>query len=288
MTESLRSDATAKSADVSDRDREARVEELLVSGLDHYFSGQYERAINVWTRVLFLDRGHARARAYIERARCAVSERQREAEELIHFGAAAFARGEAQAARRLLLSAVERGAATEEALALLARIDRLEAAGVQQVGRTDRRVDTGRRFPSVGTAVEAGRSRFVWIGAGAALGVAAGALAIAVLATRGQDWLPIGGGVASSVSYRAVDEALPVPSTSDVWMARARSQHSKGRLREALDALDAIRPGDPVRPQADSLRATIQAQLLAAARANEQGAAPRRGGQESGAATDRQ
>ena len=37
----------------------------------------YEQAIHVWTRVLFLDRGHARARAYIERARSALAERQR-------------------------------------------------------------------------------------------------------------------------------------------------------------------------------------------------------------------
>ena len=48
-------------------ERDARIEELLVTGLDHYFSEQHELAINVWTRVLFIDRGHARARAYIER-----------------------------------------------------------------------------------------------------------------------------------------------------------------------------------------------------------------------------
>src|SRR6185436_3963941 len=116
----------------SEQDREARLEELLLSGLDHYFAGQHELAINVWTRALFIDRGHARARAYIERARSAIAERQREGEELIHTGAAAFQRGESDTARRLLLSAVEHGAVSEEALALLERIDRLEAAGVPQ------------------------------------------------------------------------------------------------------------------------------------------------------------
>ena len=53
-----------------------------VLGLDHYFSEQHELAINVWTRVLFFDRGHARARAYIERARSALNERQRKGDEL--------------------------------------------------------------------------------------------------------------------------------------------------------------------------------------------------------------
>ena len=105
--------------------RESRIEELLLAGLDHYFSGQHELAISVWTRVLFLDRSHARARAYIERARGAIAERQREGEELLQTGAAAFQRGDAEDARRLLTSAVERGAQPDEALAMLDRIERL-------------------------------------------------------------------------------------------------------------------------------------------------------------------
>jgi len=108
--------------------RESRIEELLVAGLDHYFSGQHELAISVWTRVLFLDRSHARARAYIERARCAIAERHREGEELLQTGAAAFSRGETEVARRLLTSAVERVARPEEALAMLERLERLAPA----------------------------------------------------------------------------------------------------------------------------------------------------------------
>ena len=41
------------------------IESLLVAGLDRYFAGDYDGAIHAWTRVLFLDRRHARARAYI-------------------------------------------------------------------------------------------------------------------------------------------------------------------------------------------------------------------------------
>ena len=86
MTDPLRSDRLPVAADVPERDRDARIEELLLAGLDHYFSEQHELAINVWTRVLFIDRGHARARAYIERARSAVAERQRKGDELLHTG----------------------------------------------------------------------------------------------------------------------------------------------------------------------------------------------------------
>ena len=73
-------------------DRDVKIEQLLLAGLDHYFNAQYEQAMDVWTRVLFLDRGHARAGAYIERARAALGERQREADELVHTGVAAFNR----------------------------------------------------------------------------------------------------------------------------------------------------------------------------------------------------
>ena len=126
MTDALRTDRLPTQGNLPERDRDARVEELLLIGLDHYFAGQHELAISVWTRVLFLDRGHARARAYIERARGAIAERQRESEELLHTGMAAFDRGDGGTARRLLTSAVERGAASEEAIALLERLDRLE------------------------------------------------------------------------------------------------------------------------------------------------------------------
>src|SRR5437868_13862396 len=110
----------------SETGRETRIEELLLAGLDHYFNGQHELAINVWTRVLFLDRSHARARAYIERARSAQAERQRESEELLQNGVSAFQRGDGDEARRLLEAAIEGGAPSEEALVVLERLNRLE------------------------------------------------------------------------------------------------------------------------------------------------------------------
>src|SRR5437773_7127864 len=125
MSDPLRTDASRAVAAAPGADRDAKIEQLLLAGLDHYFAAQYDFAINVWTRVLFLDRSHARARAYIERARGAIAERQREGEELLHTGLAAFNRGDAAGARRLLTSAVERGAQPEEALAVLDRLDRL-------------------------------------------------------------------------------------------------------------------------------------------------------------------
>src|SRR6187549_2239341 len=126
--------------------RESRIEELLLAGLDHYFAGQHDLAISVWTRVLFLDRSHARARAYIERARGAVAERQREGEELLQTGAAAFSRGDTADARRLLTSAVERGARPEEALAMLERLERLAPAEVDLIAAPNATTEVGPRI----------------------------------------------------------------------------------------------------------------------------------------------
>jgi len=126
MSDPLRTDSSRALDATSEADRDAKIEQLLLVGLDHYFAAQYEAAINVWTRALFLDRSHPRARAYIERARSALAERQRESEELLQNGVAAFHRGDGDEARRLLQAAIERGAPSEEALAVLERLDRLD------------------------------------------------------------------------------------------------------------------------------------------------------------------
>jgi tetratricopeptide (TPR) repeat protein len=262
----------ASSSPESGRDRKARLEELLLSGLDHYFAGQHELAINVWTRALFIDRGHARARAYIERARSAIAERQREAEELVHTGAAAFQRGEPETARRLLRSAVEHGAASEEALAMLERLDRLEAASVPQDTRLQRR-ETPRLPAAASDSRRSDRSWLGWIATGIVLGLAAAAVTIGFLWTRGEQWLPLDSGPTVESSTRTREEPLPIPSASDVSIARAQAQYERGHLHEALLALEAIGPGDPLGAEADLLKATIQRKLLEAARSERSPAA---------------
>src|SRR5438309_8155350 len=119
MPDPLRTDPSRALEAAQEPGRDTKIEQLLLVGLDHYFAAQYEQAINVWTRALFLDRSHARARAYIDRARSAMAERLREAEELLQSGAAAFERGEGDEARRLIQAAISQGAPTDEALAVL-------------------------------------------------------------------------------------------------------------------------------------------------------------------------
>jgi hypothetical protein len=261
MTDPLRSGRPPSSPEVPERDRDARVEELLLTGLDHYFSGQHDLAINVWTRVLFLDRGHARARAYIERARSAIAERQREGEELLHTGVAAFRRGDQAAARALLRSAVERGAGGEEAMALLQRLERLEATPLHVdvdsvLARSVRDTNT---IPSVG----AGSNRLTWVVTGVISGVLLAALILLSLGDQGTRWLGMGRDGRISTPARA-EEPIPVPAASELSIARARALRARGHLRDALAVLKSVRYGDRFRAEADELRAAIQQELLAA------------------------
>jgi tetratricopeptide (TPR) repeat protein len=254
--------------------RESRIEELLLAGLDHYFSGQHELAISVWTRVLFLDRSHARARAYIERARGAIAERHREGEELLQTGAAAFSRGDTEDARRLLTSAVERGARPEEALALLERLERLAPADVD--------VDSAavlqprirrytRRLASRAAGAERRGVRAATLLLVLAIGLAAGVLMMIARSSGAWPWRPsLSPAAPGAGPARVAPDPLPVPSASEASLARARAWWGSGRLRDALIALEAIRPGDPLRAQADDLRARIQQQLLDSAHATQQ------------------
>jgi len=122
----------APAESVSDRD--SRAEALLMDGLDQYFNGQYEEAIHLWTRVLFLDRSHARARAYIDRARTALAERQRLAEEMLETSRELLAQGQTDAARHLLHEAVATSGEDEHASALRGQVHDVRL-GVECIGR---------------------------------------------------------------------------------------------------------------------------------------------------------
>ena len=259
MSDPLSTQPVPESGPSGDVDREARIEQLLLSGLDHYFAGQYERAISVWTRVVFLERHHDRARAYIERARSALAERQREAEELLETGVAAYNAGEIEKARDFLTRAADQGSDT--AHVFLDRLNRVGAGAVVDDARpgpgTMRRPLTTVRMPL------APRQRG-WIAAG----VAAAAVAVAMVVGG----LPIGTWlselqrtVPASVAAPLVEEPLPVVRGSETALARARALHAGGHLQDALRALDRVDVADPFRADADRLRADIQRDLLAAA-----------------------
>ena len=259
MSEPLRTDP-ADLAPLSEADRAARIEQLLLSGLDHYFGGHYEQAINIWTRVAFLERRHGRARAYIERARSALAERQRESEELLHRGVDAYKSGDIAIARDLLTRAVDRGAPSDEALVLLDRLDRLDGVGFD--APSYQRSAPVRPAPVTALSPTA-RSPLRWLIAGAI--VVATATAIMLGGAPVLSWMI---DVPTAVPPTAqAAEPLPIVRTADTLLDRARGLYTGGHLHDALRLLDRIDTADPVRAEADRLRADVQRDLLAAASA---------------------
>jgi hypothetical protein len=259
MTDPLRTDAARPPG----ADKEARIEQLLLSGLDEYFAGQYEQAINIWTRVVFLERGHSRARAYIERARGALAERQRESEELLHRGIAAFNDGQTDAARDLITRVVDQGGPHDVALVVLERLNRLAApAGASDVPRPSQ-PERGTATPRPATVPyrPSWRIRFavalVIVSAGVAIGISSG-MTVPVFV------LDPAGGPAGQVATMPPDP-LPIAWSSERLVARARALQAGGRLHDALRSLEAIDFADPMRFEADRLRGEIQRQLLGAA-----------------------
>ena len=208
--------------------------------------------------MIFLERHHDRARAYIERARSALAERQRESEELLHTGIAAYNAGEIEKARDSLSGAVERGSDTAHVF-----LDRLHRLGGGVAG-VDQLPDAVRVRPRRAAAPLPPTSRRAsWIAA------AAGALAVAAGMLVGG--LPIGSWLSNlwattpaAVTETSVAEPLPVLRASEIALARARTLHADRHFPEALRTLERIDITDPLREEADRVRADIQRDQLTA------------------------
>lgn len=254
-------------------DRAALIEQLLLAGLDQYFAGDYEQAIHVWTRVFFLDRGHARARAYIERARGALAERQREAEAqglddgagLVFPGAVSVAGAVASRfvtapARTMVDSATARALVPRR----LSRRDLL-------LGASEVLIDDGTEVQGSDLKGEA-REAKVDAPAGTrllthvvlvtlAVVLLCGAAYVVVDRDRLATWWRMASDPGTSAPILTA-EPLLVPRASEQALARAKSLFERGRLHEALQALAPIRVDDPLRRDADLLLADIERALL--------------------------
>jgi tetratricopeptide (TPR) repeat protein len=245
---------------------EGRIEHLLVTGLDHYFAGEFEAAINLWTRVLFLDRAHDRARAYIDRARSAQAEQQRISEALVHEGLAAFDKGEVIRARALLSDALDQGASHDVALGVLGRIDRLDAVtrSAAPVSPAIRRRAQSRPSAAADVNAQPGRLALWWATAAAIVLVAA--ISFVLVAPNGfAEWFPVQATTGRPAALVAPPAEVPVPSPTEAYVGRARALFASGKLRDALRALDRVPVGDALRPEAERIRADIQRELLAVA-----------------------
>jgi tetratricopeptide (TPR) repeat protein len=266
LSDIQRRDAQSNEAIAASGDHDAKIEQLLLVGLDHYFASQYEQAINVWTRALFLDRNHARARAYIERARSALAERQRQSEELLHKGVAAFQRGDDREARELLQAAIDGGAPSDEALTVLERLSRNVPPDLRPADDppANARRPSASRGPGSEEHRQSATSRVLL----ATLIAGVVALAGYLVSPNRPDWqlllpfLSLSDPPPNAGPPVAQDLTLPLPRRGEAALVKGRAMLASGRLHDALAALDQVRVTDPQREEADRLKGEIQRQLL--------------------------
>ncbi|MGE0449118.1 MAG: hypothetical protein AB7Q29_05975 [Vicinamibacterales bacterium] len=263
MSDPIRSEASHTPEPATNADREAKIEQLLLAGLEHYLAARYEHAINIWTRALFLDRSHAKARAYIDRARTALAERQRESEALLHDGAAAIDRGDSSEARRLVHAAMNQAGPSDEAIVLLERAARLDH--VFDVG-TDSDLD-GPRLTLDDAAPSRSRAAWLTLAALVIIIVAAGLFAAgatspewSALVERSMSRQPDPHAAAAAIR---LDELPAVPRRAAAALDRARALVRSGRLHDAIPLLESVPVAAPERSEADRLRGDIQRQLMA-------------------------
>jgi tetratricopeptide (TPR) repeat protein len=238
---------------------DSRVESLLNEGLGHYFEGRFEDAIHLWTRVLFLDRHHASARAYIERARGAIAERQRRADESLQAVAGLLDSGRAAEARARLAQVITITGDDERTAALRLRLERLErvSGGAHRIHAVP-----------VPTTVWWHRG-LAWASYRVRLRHVA---VVSVVVCLGVLWSSPA--IRTRVGFQSAQSApvippaavpVPVLSGGEVALIRARALYARGRLADALAVLDRVGTEQNSRPDADRLRVEIQRVLLAAA-----------------------
>ena len=219
-------------------DQAARIDQLLTAGLDEYFAGRYDGAVQVWSRVFFLDRTNARARAYIERARSAVAERQRVAEATAA-SAADVHRGWGDEARPAEPRPIADSGVLVVSGALAARLAPPPPAPDANPA------DRGEAGPTVRRGAKVAHTLLV-----AAAGVL---LFVAGYTVAARDRIF---DIFSGVSSRRAPAANA--RASEVALHDARQAFEARRYDDARRALARIPAGDPLRPQADALAAQIQ------------------------------
>jgi hypothetical protein len=212
-------------------DQAARIDHLLTAGLDEYFAGRYDRAVQVWSRVFFLDRTNARARAYIERARSAVAEKQR----LTEAATAAAAEARVAAGAGALAPAAERDALLVVSGALASRLAPPVAVPMD-------------------SAAPAAATRRARIAHGLLVAAAGVLLFVAGYTVAARDRLAEWMAGIEARRPTAVETTLP----SDAALREARQALAARRYDDARRALARVPAGDPARVDADALLAELQ------------------------------
>lgn len=249
----------------SDEDGGERVSQLLAEGQEELERGEYQAAINIWSRIFLIELDNQEASQRIEIARKKKAELERRAEELFHEGIDHLEKSaleEAKTSFRQVLELDSSHALAQEYL------EQLEAGQVPTVASrsdlSDLDLPPGVMDPealqagimpdekSMDAAVQRDRitvvkktdKRLILIGAAVLLLVVAAA---AFLVTKWKDLFPN----ATAPANAGVQQIDPI--------ARATKMHEDGNTANAIILLEKILPIDPLYERAQALVAQWKA-----------------------------
>ncbi len=240
-----------------------RIARLLVDGQQAFDRGDYQGAIDSWSRIFLIDIDHGEANRRIEEARRLKAERERQLEELFHEGVSLWELGSSAQARRVFERVLEMDPGHLAARDMIERIEAGETAAPTPVEHAELVVPPdveaavpssappppapaarARRPPAAVAAPKGKRLRpsFLVIG-GAVLLVAL--LGAWLLYSRRQGLFP------NSAQAAAAGE---VDSEGDA-LALARALHDKGQTAGALAQLRRLPSTHPQYEEAQTLAA---------------------------------
>jgi len=111
-----------------DAESQRRIAELLDEGQDSFDIGEYQSAIDSWSRVFLIDIDHKEANRRIEEARRMSAETERQIEEVFHEAMSRLDEGDLEASREALNRVLQMQPTHLAALEYLERIDSGDAA----------------------------------------------------------------------------------------------------------------------------------------------------------------
>lgn len=119
----------AEAAPRAPEETSGRIVSLLSEGQSAFDRGEYQAAIDAWSRIFLIDIDHDEAARKIERARQLKAEQEREVEEIFHEGVAHFDSGELAASRAAFRRVLEIQPSYALAREYLDKLDEREAGG---------------------------------------------------------------------------------------------------------------------------------------------------------------
>jgi tetratricopeptide (TPR) repeat protein len=266
--------SSGKDAPVGDSPRvAAKIRDLLQKGHELAEVGRFHQAIHIWERILFLDRGNRTAREWIDKAKRAVAEQEREFDAQVLQASRLLEGGDRHGARLLVAGVLDRDPRHPEARSLWERLEILERRGDRPSrslsvsgGRVPVRSRRQRTAPLA--RPDAGRPRPV-----SALKVAAFLFSALCLFGAGALYLhlnwdflvsegPFGSARESGAGTVDPIEIPPVPFPAELHYYSGYRLFAKGKYREALVELARVERQSPAFESARSLTLRIEERLL--------------------------